>query len=636
MSSVNPVSVIMPTFNQAHFISRAIISMKQQTHSHWELIIINDGSTDNTQEIVSQYLENDRIRYIENDKNIGLGASLNIGLAAAQYNLIAYLPSDDIYYKDHLLSLSDLLVSQPAAVLTYSGVRHHYNREASGIIEGYKMQLVQVMHRKNSHLWITRDELVTDDLDRMFWSKFSEHDNIVGSGSVSCEWVDHPHQRHKIIQEPLGGINPYKLYYGTHQPLRFHSTAGNLIDEISYYRKLQPKDNHNVDASDSLKILLVGELAYNPERILAFEEQGHKLFGLWMKNPYWYNYVGPFPFGNVEDIPYDNWEERVAEIKPDIIYALLNWQAVPFAHEILMKNPSVPFVWHFKEGPFICLEKGTWNQLIDLYTKSDGQIYTSPEMRDWFHQFLSSKSDTLVLDGDLPKRDWFTNDRSPLLSVTDGEIHTVVPGRPIGLHPHTVEELGKHKIHLHFYGDFTHGQWKEWIKKTMTIAPNYLHIHSNCSQDNWVKEFSQYDAGWLHFFKSSNNGELMKANWDDLNIPARMATLAAAGLPMLQHDNTGHIVATQALVKQHGLGIIFTSIEELASQMSDKDVMTQMRERVWQKRMMFTFDEHVDELINFFKQIIDRKHALRYSGILPFKMALSDTTAAAHHEQAVG
>ena len=45
------------------------------------------------------------------------------------------------------------------------------------------------------------------------------------------------------------------------------------------------------------------------------------------------------------------------------------------------------------------------------------------------------------------------------------------PGRPIGLHPHHVAELAGHRIHLHFYGEITHGQWLKWIEKTQAMAP---------------------------------------------------------------------------------------------------------------------------------------------------------------------
>lgn len=351
----------------------------------------------------------------------------------------------------------------------------------------------------------------------------------------------------------------------------------------------------------------MGELAYNPERMLALSEAGHKLYGLWMDEPYWYNWVGPLPFGHVTDLPRENWQAAVRELQPDVIYGLLNWQAVPFAHEVLTGNPGVPFVWHFKEGPFICLEKGTWRELLELYRRADGRIYSSPEMGAWFETLAPELRDgrpTLVLDGDLPKREGVAGERSPRLSGADGEIHTVVPGRPIGLHPETVADLAAQGVHLHFYGEFTHGQWKGWIERTRGLAGRFLHLHSNVNQEDWVREFSRYDAGWLHFFRSENGGELRRANWDDLNIPARMATLAAAGLPMLQGDNTGHIVATQTLARELDLGLFFRDMTDLGAQLQDRERLSALRENVWAKRELFTFDHHVARLTDFFREVI--------------------------------
>lgn len=599
------VSVLMPTFDQAAFLRRAIDSLLAQTLSDWELIIVDDGSPDATPAVVQPYLTDTRIHYIRLERNQGLGAALNIGLQQARGILIAYLPSDDVLYAEHLRSLSHLLLTQADAVLAYAGVRHHYNRYASGQIDGEPLQLVQVMHRRTSERWVERTELVTDDLHRMFWTKLAPYGRFVGTGQVTCEWVDHPLQWHKIVREPVGGINRYRRRYGVTHPLRFHTTVGNRIDEVERYRRFRERPA-TPPAADGLKILLVGELAYNAERVLALEERGHILYGLWMPDPYWYNTVGPLPFGHVEDLPHKDWQTAVRRIKPDVIYALLNWQAVPFAHHVLLENPGVPFIWHFKEGPFICLEKGTWPQLIDLHLRADGCIYSSPEMRDWYYTVVPELRDrpSLVLDGDLPKRDWFGVERRPRLSASDDAIHTVVPGRPIGLHPHSVAELAQHGIHLHFYGDFTHGQWKSWIEKTQPLAEGYLHLHTNVDQEHWVAEFSQYDAGWLHFFRSENHGDLRRATWDDLNYPARMATLAMAGLPMIQGDNQDSIVATQTLARQLDLSLFFTTIEDLAAQLRDQARMRQLREQVWRQREQFCFDHHVDRLIDFFRSII--------------------------------
>lgn len=604
------VSVLMPTFNQAAFISRALESLCHQTLIDWELVIVDDGSSDQTPEVIAPYLADARLRYYRLNSNQGLGAALNYALERARAQLVAYLPSDDVYYPDHLASLVDCLKSNTDAVLAYSGVRHHHYLSALGQIEEYPLQLVQVMHRLTDDRWIERDELVTDDLERMFWSKHRQRGRFIGTERVSCEWVDHPLQRHKVVQEPLrGGINPYRSRYNVKQPLRFHSSKGNYIDEVEYYRQFRERPDTPM-AADGLKILLVGELAYNSERVLALEERGHKLYGLWTTDSWWFNTIGPLPFGHVEDIPRANWREAVQKLQPDVIYALLNWQAVPFAHHVLINNPGVPFVWHFKEGPWLCLEQGTWGQLVDLHTRSDGQIYSSPEQREWFGTVLPScvsHTQSLILDGDLPKRDWFSPIRSRRLSESDGQIHTVVPGRPIGLHPPMLGELAHQGIHLHFYGDVHHSWWRSWIEEAQSVAPNHLHLHGHVGQEQWVCELSQYDAGWLHFLKSENEGDLRRACWDDLNYPARIATLAAAGLPLLQYDNQGSLVATQSLARELDIGLFFTDMAQLGEQVRDEAKMAQLRDNMWRQREQFTFDYHAARLIHFFRHVIKNR-----------------------------
>jgi glycosyltransferase involved in cell wall biosynthesis len=606
MSDATPalVSVIMPTHAHAHFICRAVESLLAQTLKHWELIIVDDGSPDDTRGALRRYLGDPRIRYERLSRNVGLGAALNCGMDLAHGQLIAYLPSDDVLYATHLHSLQACLEANPHAVLAFSGVRHHYNRSADGIIDRYPLQLVQTMHRRTTERWVERDELVTDDLGRMLWERLLPAGAFVGTAEVTCEWVDHPDQLHKLLREPEGGINLYRQRYGLRQPLRFHSTMGNRIDEVAQYARYRGRADTPA-SPEGLKILLVGELAYNADRVLALEEMGHRLYGLWMRRPYWYNTVGPLPFGHVQDLPFERWRESVRRLQPDVIYALLNWQTVPFAYEVMRANPGIPFVWHFKEGPFICLEKGTWHDLVQLYRCSDGRIYSSPEMRDWFETVVPDlDGPAMVLDGDLPKRDWFAAQRSPRRSLRDGVLHTVVPGRPIGLHPGTVAELGRQGIHLHFYGDFTHGQWREWIANAQARAGEYLHLHAQVDQNRWVEEFSQYDAGWLHFFRSENQGELRRAIWDDLNYPARLATLAAAGLPVIQHDNEGAIVATQSLARALDIGLFVRDMEDLGEQLRDTARLGALRDNAWRQRDTFTFDYHAPNLVAFFREVI--------------------------------
>ncbi|MCU0498870.1 MAG: glycosyltransferase [Anaerolineae bacterium] len=597
------ISVLMPTYGHAAMIARAIDSLCGQTYSDWELIIIDDASPDHTGDVVRRFTDDPRIHYQRLDHNVGMGAVLNLAFDQARGNYIAYLPSDDLYFRDHLAGLIAALMANPEAILAYSGVRYRYNKLADRQVDGHSIQLVQVLHRRTHHRWLTRLDLVSDDLDRLFWGQLAAEGPFVPTDQVTCEWGHHRDQLHRVIREPEGGINTYRSQFKVTHPLRFHSSVGNRIDEIAHYQRFRERPPMPI-ASDGLKIVLVGELAYNPERVLALAERGHQLYGLWMPQPHWYNTVGPLPFGHVTDLPNI---DALHDLQPDLIYAQLNWQAVPFAHAVLKRKGAIPLIWHFKESPFICMDRGTWSQLIDLYTHSDGQILISPEMRAWFAEFIDlDPARVLVMDADLPKIDWFSDQRAPRHPLNDGAIHTVVPGRPIGLHSHVVEALAAQGIHVHFYGDYTHGQWKEWIDRVMTVAPGFLHLHSHVDQGDWVREFSQYDAGWLHFFQSTNQGELRRANWDDLNYPARIATLAMAGLPMLQRDNSGHLVATQSLVRELGIGLFFRDEADLGAQLRDPSLIDPIRERVWATRTQFAFDTHADRLIGFFRQVIQR------------------------------
>lgn len=613
------VSVLMPTYGHAGFIPRAIESLLAQTLASWELIIVDDASPDPTHDAVREYLVDSRIRYRRLRENSGLGAALNVAMDDASAGIIAYLPSDDAYFRDHLSSLVALLDEHPEAVAAYSGVRHevrtpgHGERDMSSPerVDGFPLQLVQVAHRRTDDRWLERHELVTDDLDRMYWSSLRARGAFTGSGRITCEWLDHPAQLHKVIREPVGGVNPYRARFGVKRPLRFHSTAGNAVDEVALYRRFRERPD-TPRSRDGLKILLVGELAYNPERVLALEERGHKLYGLWTRDVQWLNTIGPLPFGHVEDLDLDDWRSELRRVRPDVIYALLNWIAVPFAHEVLLaaRALGIPFVWHFKEGPFDCLANGTWPQLVHLFAKSDGQIFCNPETRDWFGAIAPgavSPERSLLLDGDLPKREWFDAAPARRLSETDGEVHTVVAGRPVGIAPAIVGALGRRGVHVHLHGDFQQQFWREWVREAQGAAPGHLHLHPHVDQERWVDVFSQYDAGWLHMFNSTNAGDVRAAMWADLNYPARIPTLVAAGLPVIQADNSGSVVATHALARRLDIGLYYRDAGQMADELRDQRRMTQLRANVWRHRNRFTFDAHADGLVRFFREAIARR-----------------------------
>ncbi len=145
-----------------------------------------------------------------------------------------------------------------------------------------------------------------------------------------------------------------------------------------------------------------------------------------------------------------------------------------------------------------------------------------------------------------------------------------------------------------------------WVEEVDRAAPGHLHLHPQVAPQGWVRELSQYDAGWLHDVRSSNGGDLHAATWDDLNWPARMATLAAAGVPMVQYDNGGSVVATQTLVRDRDLGVFYRDAAGLASALADVERMAELRDSAWRQRGLFTFEHHADELVGFLRETIRR------------------------------
>lgn len=95
------VSIIMPSYNTGQYISKAVQSVLNQTYKNWELIIVDDCSTDNTDEAAARY-KDERIRYHKNEKNSGAAVSRNYALQMAKGKWIAFLDSDDIWFPDKL------------------------------------------------------------------------------------------------------------------------------------------------------------------------------------------------------------------------------------------------------------------------------------------------------------------------------------------------------------------------------------------------------------------------------------------------------------------------------------------------------------------------------------------------------
>jgi glycosyltransferase involved in cell wall biosynthesis len=114
------VSVIIPVYNSEDYIAEAIESVTAQTYKNIEIIVVNDGSTDNTEAVLKPYMEKIKYFYQENK---GVAAARNTGIRLALGEYIAFLDSDDIWLPEKIALQVDYLNRNPSVMLTYSNFK---------------------------------------------------------------------------------------------------------------------------------------------------------------------------------------------------------------------------------------------------------------------------------------------------------------------------------------------------------------------------------------------------------------------------------------------------------------------------------------------------------------------------------
>jgi len=118
MNSEPKVSIIIPTYNQSQYLEEAMESVLNQTYQNIEIIIVDDGSTDNTSEVVKSF--DNKIIYIP-QKNKGASSARNAGIKKAQGQYVAFLDSDDMWIKNKLEKQIKFIQNNPEIGLLGTG-----------------------------------------------------------------------------------------------------------------------------------------------------------------------------------------------------------------------------------------------------------------------------------------------------------------------------------------------------------------------------------------------------------------------------------------------------------------------------------------------------------------------------------
>lgn len=223
LTSPPRVSVVMAVYNGERYLSKAIQSILDQSYSNFEFIIVDDGSTDRTLEIIRSFLD-PRILLIINEKNRGLAASLNIGISESRGEFIARMDCDDISLDNRLDIQVEFLDSNPDIAIVGSWCIYMDD-------QGIPMGTYRYPTRPNVLLWMMhfRNQLAHPSVmaRRTFFSQFQYNEHCIAAQDYEL-WA------RAAGYVKYSSIPQYLLHYRIHESQmwklsRPHSDAGKNI-----------------------------------------------------------------------------------------------------------------------------------------------------------------------------------------------------------------------------------------------------------------------------------------------------------------------------------------------------------------------------------------------------------------------
>jgi len=272
------VSIIIPTYNRAHTLPRAIGSVLAQDYPHWELVIVDDGSTDNTTQVLAQY-NDPRIKIVKHSQNRGVTAAENTGLDVMSGEWFTFLGSDDEIVPYALQAMLQPLEFDP----TINAITCNCTDSVTGRFSGLGLDCDQYLsfetmlqRCRGEHWGITKHILLGDlrfneqiPLEGILWTKISKNANryymhqglriyhTEGQDRISKPSVQRDLEKRRKLFTVLQNEKEYLEILRLHQPdtytrMLFNLALVSILDErrddaMQAYREIKGKTSRARD-----------------------------------------------------------------------------------------------------------------------------------------------------------------------------------------------------------------------------------------------------------------------------------------------------------------------------------------------------------------------------------------------------
>ncbi len=380
-----------------------------------------------------------------------------------------------------------------------------------------------------------------------------------------------------------------------------------------------------------MKLLIVGALSWNPERMRSLCEHGHQLWGVWSRSMEWDQ--GPYAVteGCIRQVSPREAAATVREQGIDCIYSLFQ------AYDPRLWGPPSPTVAHDVWSVLRSLLEERHRGRVDVpivrhwgfdvhnldpdVTEAlDGHIFCNREkLAYWTRpraeggralEIFGDPSRHVFLDGDLPKLEFMNERFTEPLSETDGGIHTVCVGRPFNV---DFLAAARRRIHVHVYSNDVDDVYRaiagslsaRAARRSASMLDRYLHVHEPLqpvgtgwrevreTKGRWVQEFSRYDAAWSYIGTPFA--------WDPLDdraaIPNRLGTYLLAGLPVISDRRPGFYRYDELRRLGVEVELVDSDYESLRAGLEDEVATRERRDNARAARRRRSFDATIEPLL---------------------------------------
>lgn len=227
------VTVLIPFFNPGHYIIEAIDSVFDQTYKEWKIILVNDASTDNSVELILDYIkDNEKIKIIHNPKNVGQPQSMNIGLAAVDTPFVIQLDADDWLASECLEVLYNEMINKTDNVALVSGNMNMIFEDAKGNHIKSRIKKGRSFSEKYEFIEATRS----------VWPRFYRTDALRKVGG----WPTDGPYKGRYVED-------MRILYRLIEHYQFH-----WVDEVLYFHRRHANNETNMktEYAETVKYLI--------------------------------------------------------------------------------------------------------------------------------------------------------------------------------------------------------------------------------------------------------------------------------------------------------------------------------------------------------------------------------------------